>query len=477
LLSLGAGLIALGFVYAATRHTVTIQVNGSTFQVRTHQRTVEGVLREARVFLYPEDVLDAPETEALLRGEPIRISVARHLTIIHDGSITQARTRATAVGEALSDADIVLLDHDQFMLQGEPCALETLLPRPTASRGLGVRRLLEDLRRPVRLAVLRTVPIIVQDGTVTFTSHTTARTVGEALYDRGITIYVGDQIFPGYDTAITPGMTIYVDRAKPVTLDLGGTVRVVRTRLKTVQDLLDEERVTLGDDDYVTPDPATPIASEMIVTVVRVLEEHYIIETPIAYQMRWEADPELEIDSTSVKHWGREGAKRQLVRVRYENDSEVERVAEEEWVAHEPIDRVYTYGTRIVVRQVQTPSGPVDYWRKMRMLATSYNAPTAGKPMDHPTYGITRTGIRAQKGVIAVDPTVISLHQRMYVPGYGLGTALDTGGGIKGRRVDLCFDDHNLEMWYRWVDVYLLTPVPPRPAIPWILPNTPRERE
>ena len=80
-------------------------------------------------------------------------------------------------------------------------------------------------------------------------------------------------------------------------------------------------------------------------------------------------------------------------------------------------------------------------------------------------------------GVIAVDPNLISLRQPLYVPGYGRGFAGDTGGAIKGRRIDLCYDDHNLVLWHRWVDVYLLTPVPPHSSIPWIIPNDPGERE
>ncbi|MGI5916139.1 MAG: ubiquitin-like domain-containing protein [Anaerolineae bacterium] len=477
MLTLGAMLILMGVIYAATQHTVHLNINGIAFRIRTHQRTAEGVLREARIDLYPEDSLHAPEPEALLQGEPIEITIARHVAVVHDGSVTQARTLATRVDDALADADIVQLDHDEYLMQGEPCDLDTPLFQPAITRGLSMRRLVEELRSPVRLTVRRSVPITVQDGAVTLSTHTTARTVGEALHDRGIVIYVGDEVFPAYDTVITPGLSIFIDRAKPITLDIGGTVRAMRTRHKTVQDLLEAENVTLSGEDYVTPDPSTPISSEMYVSVVRVQEEHYIEETPIPYQTRWEADPELEIDLTTVKHWGREGAQRRQIRVRYENDREVERAVEAEWIAHEPIDRVYAYGTRIVVRQIETPAGTMEYWRKIRMLATSYNAPTAGKPMDHPTYGITRTGIRARYGVIAVDPNVINLHQPMYVPGYGVGTALDTGGAIKGRRIDLCYDDHNLVLWNRWVDVYLLTPVPSTRNIPWILPNTPRERE
>jgi 3D (Asp-Asp-Asp) domain-containing protein len=117
----------------------------------------------------------------------------------------------------------------------------------------------------------------------------------------------------------------------------------------------------------------------------------------------------------------------------------------------------------------------IRYWRKVRMLATSYNAPTAGKPLDHPLYGITRVGWRARKGIVAIDPRVMALLTEVYVPGYGFGTAADTGGAIKGRRIDLCYDDDNLVLWYKWGDVYLLEPVPPADEITWMLPTYPRE--
>jgi 3D (Asp-Asp-Asp) domain-containing protein len=61
----------------------------------------------------------------------------------------------------------------------------------------------------------------------------------------------------------------------------------------------------------------------------------------------------------------------------------------------------------------------------------------------------------------------------MYVPGYGFGAAEDIGGAIKGMHIDVCFDDADWGkgLWStRYVDVYLLTPVPPEHKIAWILP-------
>jgi 3D (Asp-Asp-Asp) domain-containing protein/peptidoglycan hydrolase CwlO-like protein len=53
--------------------------------------------------------------------------------------------------------------------------------------------------------------------------------------------------------------------------------------------------------------------------------------------------------------------------------------------------------------------------------------------------GTTATGIPVGWGVVAVDPSVIPLGTRMTIPGYGEGTAADTGGAVVGAIIDLWF--------------------------------------
>lgn len=50
---------------------------------------------------------------------------------------------------------------------------------------------------------------------------------------------------------------------------------------------------------------------------------------------------------------------------------------------------------------------------------------------------VTASGTKPSLGTIAVDPRVIPLGTKLTVQGYGPGTALDTGGAIKGRRIDV----------------------------------------
>jgi 3D (Asp-Asp-Asp) domain-containing protein len=59
---------------------------------------------------------------------------------------------------------------------------------------------------------------------------------------------------------------------------------------------------------------------------------------------------------------------------------------------------------------------------------------------------------------VAVDPNVIALGTRLFIPGYGLALAADTGGAIVGNRIDLCMEDYD-DAWYfgrRMVKVYIL---------------------
>ena len=184
----------------------------------------------------------------------------------------------------------------------------------------------------------------------------------------------------------------------------------------------------------------------------------------------------LKLDQYRMDQAGKPGVRKRRVRIVYEDGEEKKRVVVDEWIERQPTTCIMSYGTKIVIRELETPEGTVRYWRKVRMLATSYTPATCGKDPDHPLYGITRLGWRATKGVVAVDPRVINLRTKVYVPGYGLATAADTGGKIKGRRIDLCYDEDNLVLWKNWVYVYLLEPIPLASEIRWVLPNYPSER-
>lgn len=69
--------------------------------------------------------------------------------------------------------------------------------------------------------------------------------------------------------------------------------------------------------------------------------------------------------------------------------------------------------------------------------------------------GRTASGTIAGPGTVAVDPSVLRLGARLWVQGYGPGRALDTGGAIRGRRIDLWMGScaQALRWGVRWVRV------------------------
>ena len=83
----------------------------------------------------------------------------------------------------------------------------------------------------------------------------------------------------------------------------------------------------------------------------------------------------------------------------------------------------------------KSSDGSFDYSKVLTMNATAYT----NDPSENGGYGTTRLGTPLRYGVVAVDPKVIPLGTKLYTEGYGYAVAEDTGGAIKGNRIDLCF--------------------------------------
>ena len=81
-------------------------------------------------------------------------------------------------------------------------------------------------------------------------------------------------------------------------------------------------------------------------------------------------------------------------------------------------------------------------------IGSTVLAPTAGSGLltvvatGYALRGRTASGIPVGPGVVAVDPAVIPLGTSLSIPGYGQGIAADTGGAIRGARIDLWFSSH-----------------------------------
>lgn len=196
-------------------------------------------------------------------------------------------------------------------------------------------------------------------------------------------------------------------------------------------------------------------------------EQTQTITKKIAYK----DDPEIETGIETVLDEGENGKLTKIIKITYydpentsdggraggEDSSEVRKNSKEysrELISTETTpakDKIISRGTKIVWKTLDTPDGQISYWKKMRVYATHYDSRCPG------CNETTAIGMRAGYGVIAVDPKVIKLRSKVYIPGYGVAVAGDTGGAIKGNIIDLGFDDARTTGWTaHFVDIYLL---------------------
>jgi uncharacterized protein YabE (DUF348 family) len=477
-LLLGGALVA---GYLDTRAQVYIYDGSRRLAWRTHQTTVAAVLREAGVKLGPEDIVSPGMTATVHDDDVVHVHRARQATVTADGQVKRLQTHAESVGNLLREAGLQLAPQDWLTLNGEKATLDAPLydlgetPRSVSSRGRGNLIPPPATSAPIELVIHRAIALQVNDDGESRLIHTTCQTVGQALLADGIALYLGDEISPALDASVQPGMEVVIRRSQPIEIAVDGKRIRTRTQATTVGEVLAQEGVTLVGLDYTVPAEDAPLPGDQLIRIVRVQRAFVVEQEPIPYETVWLPDPELDLDHQRLEQEGEEGVHRWRYSVIYENGQETARNLEDEWLARQPTNKVIAYGTKITVRDLETPEGTFQYWRRIRMLATSYTAATCGKTPDHPLYGITRLGWKMRHGIVAVDPNVISLRSQVYVPGYGEGVAGDTGGAIKGRHIDLGYDEDNLVYWYKWVDVYVLTPVPPSEQIRYVLPNWPQQ--
>ncbi|MBI2906811.1 MAG: DUF348 domain-containing protein [Chloroflexi bacterium] len=470
--------------------TVAISVEGRSFQMKTRVGKVETVLREAGIQVEVEDIVSPPLNARVNDGDAIVIKkpTASLLLALPDKTFT-ARTAAETIKEALDEKGIPLTPDDVVTRDGMPASLNDpliALPAPVIDRSPYVSSTLlrpygfpsyRGGHRPVEpsapatvtVQIRRPVPVNVHEGELTSVIYTLEETLAQALDSAGISLDPVDHVTPDLETAARSGMHVYIYRSRGVTIDVDGAERTVRTFSETVGDVLAENGIKLGNLDQIDAELDSYAHDGKSVKITRVAHELVTEEEAIPYRSETRADPDLEIDRREVAQVGKPGLFKRTTRVIYKDGEEVERILEREWVDYEAQTHINAYGTKIVVRELDTPAGPISYWRKLRVYATAYDARGGGKPKGSPGYGITSTGMTAGYGVIAVDPSVIPYYTRMYVPGYGVGIAGDTGGGVRGRFIDLGYEEGEISWGQsRYVDIYLLAP--PTGNIRWILP-------
>lgn len=472
-------IVLLWGLWSLTSTSVKMVVDGTPEMVYTHRRSVGALLLDLGMNIHASDRVTPTVTTALQRGMSISIERARRVQIWADGRQWETASWGRSAHEILSEAGVTVDQYDQVQIADRmlrvdeplPPVTRTQLPQ-TYSRGYAWDNWRSE---PLQLRLQRAIPLVVKDGGLPFTVRTTAQTVGEALRQAEITIYLGDLVLPNLGALVSPGLRVEIERSKPILLHVDQRTMKTRSRGQTVGDALVEAGVGISGLDKVTPALDTRLKDDLEISITRVRETIEVKEQIVPFETVFQPDPNLAIDTQQQTTSGAEGITRQRYRVRYEDGQEISRTLEDTWVAQEPAQRIIAYGQLIEPQTITTPEGEqITYWRKIRMYASSYSAATAGVDTDESWYGRTYTGDSMRKGVVAVDPKIIPLRSKIFVSGYGYGDALDVGSAIRSRHIDLGYDNDNLQIWNRWIDVYLLWPPPPTSQITWVVPNYPR---
>ena len=97
-------------------------------------------------------------------------------------------------------------------------------------------------------------------------------------------------------------------------------------------------------------------------------------------------------------------------------------------------------------------AGYPSHWRPITLEATAYTR------YDEGCTDYTYRGTYLRRGLVAVDPDIIPLGTRLYVPDYGYATADDIGGAIQGYKIDLAMEtlDEAFAYGRRHITAYII---------------------
>lgn len=353
---------------------------------------------------------------SIITGFSVYETTKTELTVSLDGEEKQVKSHGTTVKDVLDQENVDVNEQHDYI---EP-SLDTEI-----ENGMTI------VWKPAKQVTL------IVDGEEE-QIWTIESTVEDLLSAERIVVDEYSEITPDITTEIEDDMNITVKNAIEVALIVGGEEQKVMTTSETVAELLKEKDITLNELDRIEPSEDKILTHNTVVNVVRVEKRTDVVEEEIDFKTTTKKDNSLAKGKEKVIQAGEKGKIKKEYEVTLENGEEVKRTLQNEEKIKDSKDRIVAVGTKQSSKTtVSRSNASSSSGKTIYMSSTAYTANCSG------CSGITATGINLKKNpnvkVIAVDPNVIPLGTRVHVDGYGYAIAGDTGGAIRGNKIDVFF--------------------------------------
>lgn len=252
----------------------------------------------------------------------------RRLMTVYDRGVKRVfLTSEKTIGGALKAEDIELDTHDTV----EPSAAQELVAAD------------------YKVNIYRARPVIVVDGTTRLKTISPFQTAQQIAKDVGITVYDEDTatLKPLTDFVNDgAGLQLTIKRATSFTLDFYGNRAVARTQAKTVGDMLKEKKVTLGVNDRLSVPINTAITEGLEVRITREGKQTVSVNEAMPSPSQIVYDADRPLGYRAVKIEGVPGIRSVTYVVEVKDGIEISRVAIASIVTRQPTQQTQVIGIR-----------------------------------------------------------------------------------------------------------------------------------